>query len=243
MNSWRNLFSKKRQFDLPIHWDMHNHLLFGIDDGAKSLEDSLDMVALYLELGFEKITCTPHILMDFYPNSADTIAPVCTQLQKAIEQRNIPLTLDFAAEYYIDDAFVKKLDNKEDLLTFEGKHILVETGFMNKPRNLHDVFFRLQSEGYQIVFAHPERYTYLQSDYALAEEIINAGVKFQVNLFSFLGYYSPHAQKMAEWMVQKGYYHFMATDAHSPKQLAKLTEIRSRKIMDKIDWSKVENSH
>lgn len=241
MGVWNKLFSVKREFSLPINWDMHNHVLFGIDDGAKTIEESVEMAKLYVDAGFKKVTCTPHILMDFYPNSRDTIIPVLHVLTQELQRQEIDLELAYAAEYYIDDAFVSKLENQEKLLTFMDNHVLVETGFMNKPWNLHDVFFRLQSEGYQVVLAHPERYTYLQSDYDIAEEMFAAGIKFQINLLSFIGYYSPNAKKTAEWLIEKGYYHFVATDAHTPRQLAKLSEVRSQKILDKIDWSKVEN--
>jgi len=243
MSFLKNIFSKKVITPSPLKWDMHNHLLFGIDDGSATLEYSVEMAKIYVSLGYSKITSTPHILSDFYPNTGPIIQEKRDALQNELNHQNIPLTLDFAAEYYIDDSFVKKIKEKEQLLTFEGNHVLIESGFMNMPRNLHEVIFDLQTSGYVPVLAHPERYTYFQTDFSEAERIFNTGVKFQINLLAFVGYYSPMAKKLADWLVSKNYYHFLGTDAHSTKHLNLVPTVWKTKSFSKIDWTRVENAN
>lgn len=242
MSFIKNIFSKKVGSQNPLKWDMHNHLLFGIDDGSDSIEYSVEMAKMYVSLGYSKITSTPHIISDFYPNTGPIIQEKRDALQNELDNQNIPLTLDYAAEYYIDDSFVKKIKEKEPLLTFEGNHVLIETGFLNIPKNLHEVIFELQSSGYVPVLAHPERYTFFQSDYSEVERIFNTGVKFQINLLALIGYYSPMGKKLADWLIAKNYYHFLGTDAHSTKHLNLVPKVWQTKSFSKIDWARVENA-
>lgn len=243
MNILSSLFRKKLDWDIPIQWDMHNHLLFGIDDGAETIHHSLNMARNYADLGFKKITCTPHIIEGYYPNSIHTIEPVAKQLQQHLIENELDIEIDFAAEYYLDESFWNKIKNNEQLLCIDSKkHVLVETAFMNKPSNFATVFFDLSAKGYIPILAHPERYIYLQQDFEQAEAIFESGIKFQINMLSILGHYAPGAKKLAEWLIEKGYYHFIASDAHHVKHLELLPNLKKEKIVGKIDWNKVENA-
>jgi protein-tyrosine phosphatase len=227
--------------ELPITCDIHNHLLFGIDDGATDIQMSTEMAKLYIKLGIKKVTATPHIIAGYYPNSFETIYPKCKKLIAELAFQNIPLEIEFAAEYFLDETISEKLAQNEKLLTFMENHVLIETTFINKPLNFYEIVFELISKGYKPVFAHPERYTYLFNNFSEVESIFNSGIKFQINFLSLLGYYSKESQKLSEKLIDAGMYHFLGTDAHRPKHLELMKDIFKTKAYKKIDWDKVEN--
>jgi protein-tyrosine phosphatase len=237
-----SIFKEKKIWSTLLTHDMHNHLLFGIDDGSDNIETTCQMGIKYVEMGYKKVTCTPHILHGFYSNSYDTIAPVADNTIRAFKEQGIDLEVRFAAEYYLDDYFVGLLRDKKPLLTLDDQqHVLVETAFLNRPNELIQVFFEMQVLGYIPVLAHPERYVYLYEDYALVDEFRNAGVKFQLNMLSLMGYYSKMAKKMCEYLVDKGYYEFLATDAHSVKHLDIIHKGIQKGYFKKVDLDQVLN--
>ncbi len=242
MGLFGNLFSSKKVKDSVLAWDMHNHILFGIDDGSKTLESSLDMARQFTDLGYARVVATPHIMGDYYPNTRAIISEKADILNSALKENHIHLKVDFAAEYYMDEVFLDKVNANEELLTFHGKHLLMETSFMNKPMFFNKLVFDLKTKGYIPVFAHPERYVYHHQAYGEIEQLMHLGVKLQINLLSLLGYYSPQVKKLAHWMVKNGYYHFLGTDAHSTEHLKLTHEVFRSKIFESIDFSKVENA-
>ncbi len=242
MGLFNSLFPKKKTSGNPLKWDMHNHILFGIDDGSKTIEYSLEMARQFVDNGYHKLVATPHIMADYYPNNRTIIQEKADALNKALKEHRINLEIQFAAEYYMDEMFLEKVDNNEELLTFHGKHLLIETSFMNRPMFFNKLVFELKTKGYTPVFAHPERYVYLHQNYAEVEQLMQQGLKLQINLLSLIGYYSPQVKKLAQWMVKNGYYHFLGTDAHTVEQLKLLPEVYRNKVFDSIDFDKVENA-
>jgi protein-tyrosine phosphatase len=235
------LKSKKEAIKNPIEWDMHNHILFGIDDGSKSIEYSIEMAKIYLEFGYTALIASPHIMSDYYPNNRASIEAKAIALKAELEKQNLPLKLGFAAEYYMDEFFLEQVRSNKDLLTFYGNHILVETSFMNKPVFFDQLFFELRTKNIQPILAHPERYVYLQENYELVETLLQSGIKLQINLLSLDGYYSPRAKKLAQWLIKNNYYHFLGTDAHSTDHLLRLNQVYQSKTFSEINFERVEN--
>lgn len=236
------LFGKKRVFENPLKWDMHNHILFGIDDGSKTIENSLLMARKFVDLGYSKIIATPHVMTNYYENTPEIIQEKKDLLNAALKTNGIPLHVDFAAEYYMDEYFLENVKNKAPLMAFGDKYILVETSFLNKPLFFTELVFDLMTQGYTPIFAHPERYVYLQNNFEQVEKILETGIKFQINLLSLIGYYSPTAKKLAQWLIQNGHYSFLGTDAHSLNHLELISEALNSKLFSKIDLTKVLNS-
>lgn len=232
-------------FKTPIKWDVHSHLLYGIDDGAKSAEQTLQLAQMYCNLGFTQVTCTPHIMHGYYDNTPRIIANRVLEVNELLLQHNIPLKINFAAEYYADEHFLTLLKQKQELLHFkhnEQSYVLFETAFMNKPPFLDEIVFLIQSNGYIPVLAHPERYTYFWSQKQDALYWFNLGVHFQINLPSLTGYYSKQAQKMAEYLIENQMYQFFATDCHREQHLNSLNALNKNTFFHKIDWSRVLNT-
>ena len=213
-----NWFSKKKEEELaPLDFsvlktDIHSHFIPGIDDGSPDMETSISLIKRMQELGYSKVITTPHVMIDFYQNSSETILKSLADVRLELKLQNINMEIDAAAEYYIDFEFEQKI-GKEKFLTFGDNYILVELSFMQAPKNLFDAIFKLQLEDYKVVLAHPERYRYYnQEDY---DNLISRGVLLQINLLSLIEYYSTSIQKKTEQLIANNQVSFIGTDCHN----------------------------
>ncbi len=227
-------FKKKKQslsFEglTPIQADMHSHLLPGIDDGSQNMEESISMIRELVDMGYKKLITTPHIMSDFYKNTPEIILGKLEEVRAELIKQNIDVELGAAAEYYLDEGLLSKLENKEKLLTFGDNYLLFETSYMNESQQLDSAVFMMQSQGYKPVMAHPERYVYLFGKFEKLQKIYDRGVLLQVNVNSLTGYYSKPSKMMAEELVQKGMVSFIGSDCHKDKHLEVLKEARKTK--------------
>ncbi|MCB2376288.1 capsular biosynthesis protein [Hymenobacter sp. BT635] len=200
--------------------DMHSHLLPGLDDGAETMEQSVELLRAMQALGYRKLIMTPHIMGDFFKNTPTGIQAALQLLRDAAAAAGITnIELECAAEYYLDEWFQHKLDSQEPLLSFGGdnKYVLFETSYINEPFNFAETVFNLKSAGYQPVLAHPERYTYFYGRFAELEKVRESGVLLQVNLNSLAGYYSAGAKRVAEKLIDAGLVDLLGSDAHNLK--------------------------
>ena len=181
-----------------IKVDLHSHLLPGIDDGSQNMLESASLIKGFKELGYQKLITTPHIMGDFYRNTPEIIHEQLHLLKAYLKDIEVEIEIEAAAEYYLDEWFIQMIEKGDEILTFGNNYVLFETSFMNKPQQLLDTIFKMQSQGYQPVLAHPERYTYLYDDPELLQTLRERGVLFQINLNSLTGYYSRSAQHFAE---------------------------------------------
>ena len=222
--------------------DMHSHVLPSLDDGAETLEKSLDLVEKMVGLGYQKLIMTPHVMGDFYRNTPEGIREKLTLLQTAVKEKGWAIELACAAEYYLDEWFIRRLENNEELLTFGDNYLLFETSYINEPSFLKEAVFQIQSAGYKPVLAHPERYTYLYGKFQDLQTLRDAGVLMQVNLNSLGGYYSEGAKRVAEKLVDARMVDFAGTDAHSLKHLQFLRKAMASKHFGKLMQLPLRNS-
>ena len=203
--------------------DRHCHVLFGVDDGIRTLEDSLAVLAYDEEVGISEVWCTPHIMEDV-PNTTEAMRERFEQLQQAYSG---PIRLHLAAEYMLDTLFEERF-NAGDLLTMEDNTILVETSTWNPPPDMTGTLRRIQKAGYRPLLAHPERYRYL--DDAGYERLYKMGIHFQLNAGSLVGYYGETAMRKAHDLLAKGWYSEMGSDCH---RLASIKEQYARATLTK----------
>jgi tyrosine-protein phosphatase YwqE len=240
MMGWLDAFKRKPEDTTPLDlsWmkvDMHSHLIPGIDDGSKSMEESLELVKRLADYGLEKIITTPHIMSEYYRNTPEIIHMGLEDLRKAVKKEGIAIQIEAAAEYYMDEIFLEKVKAGEKMLTFGDSYILVETGFINKPQMLFDIIFHLEMAGYKPILAHPERYQYLIMDKKLQEELFERNLLFQVNLLSFTGFYSKQVKDFGEMLVDKGVVALLGTDCHNARYLDMLDTLpKYQKIYEKL---------
>lgn len=242
MGLLKNLFSRNESFDLPVSVDMHSHLLPGLDDGSKTIDESLDLISSLMELGYEEFICTPHIMGDYYRNSRDTILPALDQLKEALVKSGKEIPVSAAAEYYIDEWFYEKVKLKEELLTLKDDYLLVETSYMNKPANFRSVLFDLQSSGYKVVIAHPERYVYLFSSFEKFEELYDLKVHFQINLNSLSGHYGKEAKDFAKKLIKNDMVDFVGTDCHGERHVENLKMAMKEKSFGALSQLDLKNN-
>ena len=187
--------------------DRHSHVLFGVDDGLKTLENSLAVLEYMESVGISTLWCTPHIMEDV-PNTTARLKERFEQLTAAYKG---PIKLHLAAEYMLDNLFEKRLVER-DILTMEDDIVLVETSANIPPVNFYEVLSEILRAGYRPMLAHPERYRYLKEDGY--ERLKKMGVRFQMNLASVVGYYGQTANNKALWLLEKGYYDEFGSDCH-----------------------------
>ena len=220
-----SIFNKKKfiaDFIPHGYVDIHSHVIPGIDDGAKTLEDSMYLLKTLNNLGAEKLYVTPHTSAHIWPNTPEIIYDGLKSLQAIIPEINTNMQLKAASEYLLDDSMLQKLDSGS-VLTYKDQTILVEFSYLNVPMNYQQVFFEIQLKGYTPILAQPERYSYFNNHPEVFKELKKTGVKLQLNLLSLVGYYGPEAQKMAETLLKLNMYDFTGTDLHH-KQHCKALE-------------------
>ena len=225
-----SLFNKKVAADLSfIGADMHSHLLPALDDGLKTMEETIEYVTQLHQLGYSKLICTPHIISDIHPNSPQTILPRLQEVQKQIAAHNIPVQIEAAAEYLVDMDFEELLRKKEPLLTFGANYILIEMSFIAPSPNIESAVFELCIKGLQPVIAHPERYVYFHDSFDKYQRLIDLGCVLQVNLLSLSGYYGGYVKKAAEKLIKNNMVQFVGTDMHHEKHKEALMNLATKK--------------
>jgi protein-tyrosine phosphatase len=212
--------SSKVKADLSfIGVDMHSHLLPGLDDGLKTMEETVAYVQELQALGYEKLICTPHILSDVHPNSPTTILPKLEEVRTALAAANVSMKIEAAAEYMIDHEFEQVIKRGDKLLTFGRNYILIEMSYLAASPNLDQVVFDLRVGGLQPIFAHPERYNYYHMQFEKYERLKAMGCLLQVNLLSLSGYYGKPIKKIGEKLIAEGMIDFIGTDMHHANHL------------------------
>lgn len=214
--------------------DFHNHVLPGIDDGAKTLDDSIAMLRNFMELGVKKVIASPHSMADGYINSTEKILQTRDMVREAIAANNLDIQFDAAAEYYMDELFMEKIE-KRDLLTIGKNYVLMELSYLSKPTNTADAIYKLQVAGYNLILAHPERYPYYHEEsFANYKEFKNRGVYFQINLGSLVGKYGAGAKYTAERLIDENMVEFVSSDLHTLGQFQVLRDCLRQKHLEKI---------
>ncbi|MDE7347775.1 MAG: capsular biosynthesis protein [Muribaculaceae bacterium] len=192
--------------------DWHSHVLPGVDDGIKTLDESLEVLRHFDAKGVGTLWLTPHIMED-YPNSTDDLRSRFEQLRNAWDGK---LKLRLASENMLDSLFEQRLANRDFLpIGDNSDHLLVETSYFSAPMGFDDMIDSIMSAGYYPLLAHPERYTYMnESDYIRLRE---KGVKMQLNYVSLVGGYGETAKKKSIWLLKNGYIDVVGSDVHRLK--------------------------
>ena len=232
-----NFFTKKPLPPFPFHQlkaDVHSHIIPGIDDGSPDPETSISLIKGMIDLGYETFTATPHVMEDMWRNNTASISKGYEVLKNAMNQAGITNEVRMAAEYLVDGNFTRLLEENEKLLTIQKNRVLIEISFIEPPRNLKEMIFVMQIQGYHPVFAHPERYNYYYKRLDELKAIRDSGCIFQSNILSFSGYYGPSALQCAEWMADKGMVDLLGSDLHHERHLEALRNLKLTKALTKV---------
>ncbi len=210
--------------------DLHCHLLPGVDDGARSLEDSLEMARALVDLGFTTVAPSPHARPEYAP--PEVVEARLSEVRAALEREGIALTLGRNAENVLDDVFLRGLGTPEARLLGAGKYVLAELPYTSPVPTLTDILFRIRLKGVTPVLAHPERCLEFERK-GRADEVVRAGALLQLDVGALTGRYGGTAKKLARAFLEEGLYAVGATDLHGPVGAREwvgkaLEELRSR---------------
>lgn len=197
--------------------DIHCHLLPGIDDGAKSWNESLQMAAQAVNEGITTSIVTPHQLGNYSHNSGDAIRRLTSEFQQKLDQHQIPLRVLPGADVRIDTDMIERLC-EGDCLTLgdTGRYVLLEL-----PHELYiplePILDQLHRQGMTGILSHPERNQGILRQPKLIPGLIQRGCLMQITADSLIGTFGPAPESCCRAMLEAGQVHFLATDAHSPR--------------------------
>ncbi|WKW47379.1 histidinol phosphatase [Myroides sp. JBRI-B21084] len=213
-------FFKKRKIlkdIIPNNFvDIHSHLLYGLDDGSKSLQETRELIESLQLFGFKQFITTPHTTPLVWENTKEQIVEQYNKVK--IELGFSTKQLKVASEYLMDDSFLKRIEN-EKLLCIKDNYVLVEMSYINPPIHLYEIIMELHSQGYQPILAHPERYNFYKNDYASFKKLKSAGCLFQMNLLSSTGYYGSGIAEVSDYLLKENMYDFVGSDVHHKKHI------------------------
>jgi protein-tyrosine phosphatase len=226
--------------------DLHTHILPGVDDGPRAVEESVAIVRLLAELGFDHIFLTPHFRPGFYDSSARTVGDALGRLRASLDGALAQVSFTTANEVHIDSVFDAR-GTMQDFITFGAnpRHVLLEMPRQTFPLELllHTID-RLTRDGVRVVLAHPERHPELFEDADTRSRICARGALLQVNLTSLAGLAGRRVRKVAEELCRRDMVHAFGTDAHDLARTSKfvprglraasriLGEDRMRRLME-----------
>lgn len=208
--------------------DLHSHILPGIDDGAKTLEISLEMARMAVADGIHTMACTPHIYPGLYGNDASGIALARDRLQAELDARGIALRLVVGADVHLVPGLLDGLRAGTVPTLHGSRYVLLEPSHHVKPPRFEEAVFELVAAGYTPVITHPERLVWIEDHYDVFLRLIRQGAWMQLTAGALTGLFGARAKYWGEKFLGEGHTHLLATDAHSSgRRVPRLSEARA----------------
>ena len=195
--------------------DFHSHILPAIDDGSKSIEDSIQILREAREAGFSKIISTSHYLEGYYEVEEEERKRLIQELRN----EDIGLELYVGSEIYITENMIDLLKGKKASSINNSKYVLFEIPMNNKTMLTKEIIYRLIENGYVPVLAHPERYSFIQQNPEELEELVDMGALCQSNYGSIIGLYGKKTEKTVKKLLKNNLIHFFGSDVHRQEQI------------------------
>jgi len=195
--------------------DLHSHILYDIDDGARSLEESLEILKKAFNNGVTDIVLTPHYIKDsmYDVNNQEKIKKL-KKLQEELKRNKIDINLYLGNEVYVDDEIVELIENDYIKTINDSRYVLIELPLNSKYSMLEEVLFKLKKKNLVPIIAHPERYICYYNDYDFFDNLIKSGCLFQCNIGSLYGYYGTKSKRMLKGFLKRRMVHFFGSDIH-----------------------------
>jgi protein-tyrosine phosphatase len=195
--------------------DLHSHILPGIDDGSPDLETSLAMARLAVADGIEVMACTPHFLPGRYDNTSDDVRVRVAALNQKLIEEDIDLALVVGADAHIRSDFLDCLKRHQILRLHDSRYVLFEPSHVMLPPQLEEQLSQILAAGYVPILTHPERFKWIENNYAVFERLVKAGVWMQITAGSLTGKFGSRPQYWSQKMLAEGLVHILASDAHN----------------------------
>ena len=192
--------------------DIHSHIIFNVDDGSRSLDESLNIINTLYNEGIKDIIITPHYINDSkYMSSIDNNKKILNILKNNIDK---DINLYLGNEIFIDHNIYELLDKNKVSTLNNTKYVLVELPMSGIYPGYQDILYNLKVKGYKVILAHPERYISFQKDINKIYELKDMGILFQSNYGSLLGDYGFGAKRCIKKLMKEKLITYMSTDIH-----------------------------
>lgn len=212
--------------------DVHSHILPNIDDGSRSIDETFNLIKEAKEAGFEGIICTSHYMENYYETGRPEREVWINAIHENLKNKNIEMNLYLGNEIYMSDNIIKLLEDGKATTMNDTSYVLFELPLNAEPMNLYDMVYEMQQYRIVPILAHPERYSFVQTDPELIYDLIDKGVLMQANYGSIVGQYGKKAQMIVQKFLENNMIHMLGTDAHRqntiyPKIPEILVELKS----------------
>lgn len=206
--------------------DIHSHVIFGVDDGASSIEESLELIKEMIECGVTDLICTPHYRIGLFTTSEEIIKNNFNLLLEKVKSENLNINLYLGREVYFKKLIYESLDSFK---INDKKLILIEFSYINDP-DVEEVLYNIKRLGYSVIIAHVERYNYLTIDDIISLKSKN--VYIQINASTIIGKAGLREKKKAFKLIKANVVDFIASDIHYNRNnyLKKSYDIISKKF-------------
>lgn len=196
-------------------YDIHSHILYGVDDGAACIEESVEMAAQAAAAGTEVMIATPHFIEGLYIGAREDNLKRLSRLIDEINKIGIKMEIYLGSEVLITPELPKLVRVREISTLNDSRYVLVELPFFDIPSYTERVLLNLEMEGFKAVLAHPERNEQINSNPDILYGFIKEGALVQMNISSIEGLYGKKVKKAAKKMLECRMVHFVGTDIHS----------------------------
>ena len=216
--------------------DMHCHLVPQVDDGSRSLQETMDCIEVMKRVGYNKMYITPHFQHPRFPNTEEDITNRYNRLRSELKDNGVDMELmGIGGEYRIDDSFADRVANPKFLqIGRKNKYLLLELSLHQVRMGIEETLFDLMMKGYEVILAHPERYPYYSAISRKLHDMKEQGVYFQCNVLSLSGFYGEAAQNKAFAFIENGWVEFLGTDMHNTMYAGALLDCAANKKVQKL---------
>lgn len=198
--------------------DIHAHVLPGIDDGAETVQETVEMCRLAFDDGIDTIVATPHMNTGRYNTSKEVVLGLVDEVNRILKQEGIKLTVLPGADVRVDGELSEKIEDGR-VVTVNNKrsHIMVEFPDYSLLPEIDRWVFQLQLKGITPIFTHPERNHVVRGNLQILYRWVELGGLLQITSYSLLGFFGKDVRRFSEDLVRRGLVHLVGSDAHSPK--------------------------
>ncbi|MFW5649165.1 MAG: tyrosine-protein phosphatase [Candidatus Alkaliphilus sp. MAG34] len=197
--------------------DLHSHILPNIDDGSKSMEETLKMGKIAESEGFSKVIATPHYIEGEFTLEKEQFLSVIDGVNEYFLENEVNIEVLPGLEVYISPDLPSKLEKGEILTLNNTSYVLVEFPMNSVPIYTEDILYEIRLLGYKPVIAHPERYIEVMKNPNYLKDLIEQDNYVQINSLSVTGVLGQKTKKTAEILLKHKMVHFIGTDAHTPR--------------------------
>ena len=236
--------------------DIHSHIIPNVDDGARSVEETFNILKEAQEAGFTDVILTSHFLLNYYETNAQELIFWKDKLQEVLKKQGTKINLHSGMEIYITNQMEELLENKKILTLANSRYMLIELPLATNVKYFDYVVYYLEAKGIKPIIAHPERYKCVQKDPDIVEEYIEKGCLIQCNYGSIVNLYGREAEKTIKTLLKKNQVHFLGSDVHrengtyliildaikkirkiiGENKINELTTINPKKILQNEEW-------